>query len=381
VKNILKNSNLQILQFLKLMSLCALILLGFNSYVLQANETAEQHEENDGTVELSPNSGDLYNIKVSKVKLHNIAKKITAPGEVVLNAYKTSIVALRIDGQIIKRLAKMGDQVIVGQPMAIISSIPMSEAQQSFIENVNEWQRVKKLGKSVVSGKRYLEAKTNWLSSKSKLSAYGIDKDQLTQLASKQVPDGLFELKSTIEGLVINDDFIEGQYVDAGTELFVVSDESSIWVEASVSPEQAALFSMGDIAEISHANEVHSGKVIQVSHFVSESTRTQKIRIEIDNSKDDLHPGQFVSTRIRQSEVIQKVALPVTALTRTADGDWGVFVEIKPLHYIQQEVEVLGQQGDLMIVDGIKLGTPVVVEGAFYLSAELAKAGFDPHGH
>ncbi len=367
--------------FLNIGWMLGLLLL---SITIQAEEHATGHDEAEaepGVVELKANSKSLFKIKVEKLQYHDVAKELTAPGEVVLNAYKTAIVALRIDGQVVKRLAKMGDNVKAGQPLAEISSIQMSEAQQAFIVNVKEWSRVKQLGRKVVSGKRYIETRSKWQFSKARLMALGLDQNQLKQLEKTQLPDGLFQAISPIDGVVISDDFIEGQFIETGGQLFVISDESQIWVEAFVSPAQAALFSAGDRAEIVHDGERHQGQVVQVSHLISETTRTQKIRIAIDNSKDDLHPGQFVSVKLQQAATEKKLAVPENALVRTADGDWAVFVEEKPNHFKQVEVELERRQGDSMIINGIKDGTPVVIEGAFYLSAELAKAGFDPHGH
>jgi len=346
------------------------------------SETGEQDEhQQPGLVEISAESKDLFKLQVERLQFKDIAKQITAPGEVVLNAYKTAIVALRIDGQVVKRLVKMGDTVVKGQPLAALSSIQMAEAQQAYILDAKEWFRVKQLGRQVVSGKRFIEANSKWQSSKARLEALGLDEKQLQVLAKKQNPDGMFTANAPIDGLVVSDDFIEGQYIAAGGQLFMVSDENVIWVEASVSPSQAALFSAGDVAEIEHDGERHSGKIVQISHLISESTRTQKIRIEIDNHKDDLHPGQFVQCLLSQAQTEKHLAIPEKALVRTADGDWAVFVESKALHYQQVEVELIRRQGDLMIISGLEKHTPVVIEGAFYLAAELAKSGFDPHGH
>ncbi len=364
----------------KILTLVSLCSIGQPLYANENNERPEQTNE-QGIIEIKADNKDLFEIKIEKLTLKDIAKEITSPGEVVLNTYKTAIVALRIDGQITKRLAKMGEKVTIGQPMAIISSIRMSDAQQAYIVDVKEWRRVKQLGREVVSGKRYISARSKWKSSKARLLAFGLDQVQLTRLEKEQKPDGIFKVNSPIDGIVIKDDFIEGQYASAGTSLFEVSDESIIWVEASVSPDQAALFSPGDLATIFHSGESHQGKITQISHLVSESTRTQKIRIEIENSKDDLHPGQFVTAKLQQAQTQKKIAVPESALVRTTDGDWGVFVEVSNGQYKQHEVEVIARQGNLMIISGLKIGTPVVIDGAFYLSAELAKAGFDPHNH
>lgn len=356
------------------------VLILLFSLSLSANEK-EHDEEEIGLVELKENSESLFKINTEKARLRMFSKEITAPGEVVLNAYKTAIVSLRINGQVTKRLVKMGDPVVSGQALAEISSIEMADAQLAYVVDVKEWSRVKQLGKKLVSGKRYIEARSRWLSSKARLMALGIDKKQLNKLEKNEAPDGNFKALSPINGVVFNDDFIVGQYIEAGGQLFVVSDESKIWVEAAVSPSQAALFSAGDLAQVIHDGEPHEGEIIQVSHLVSEPTRTQKIRVEVNNKDDDLHPGQFVTAKLKQRVTEQKLAVPESALVRTADGDWAVFIEEKPRHFKQYEVELIRRQGDLMLISGIEIGADVVVDGAFYLSAELSKAGFDPHGH
>jgi RND family efflux transporter MFP subunit len=367
-------------------------LLACFSFYLQANDKhevlplSEKHSETEGShsselIHLKPNSENIFRIKTKIMQLQSVSKVITAPSEVVLNAYKTAIVALRINGEVIKRFAKMGDQVKKGQVLAEISSIQMADAQQAYIVDSKEWMRVKILGKSLVSGQRYFEVRSNWQLSKARLLALGFVQHQLKRLEKKGIPDGRFKLFSPIDGIIFKDDFIQGQYIQAGGRLFVISDESSIWVEVSLSPLQASLFGIGDLADVFHHGESHAGKIIQVSQVISEKTRPQKIRIEVNNHNDDLHPGQFVSTRLKQKASEKKILVPDSALIRTSDGDWAVFIEVKPKQFKQHEITLIRREGDLMVISGVNVGEKVVIEGAFYLSAELAKSGFDPHGH
>ncbi|RLA02144.1 MAG: hypothetical protein DRQ47_07180, partial [Gammaproteobacteria bacterium] len=118
------------MKYTNLNQLLIIALFTTASFTTFAKEAEEKHDSEDeqGVVEIAENSNEIYKVKVAKLRLYDIAREITSPGEVVLNSYKTGIVALRIDGQIIKRLSKMGESVTQGQPMAIISSVQMSEA-------------------------------------------------------------------------------------------------------------------------------------------------------------------------------------------------------------------------------------------------------------
>ncbi len=75
------------------------------------------------------------------------------------------------------------------------------------------------------------------------------------------------------------------------------------------------------------------------------------------------------------------LTVPEEALTRSADGDWQLFVEEAPGHYKPVEIELNGQLENRRIVTGIESGTRVVTRGAFFLVSEMAKSGFEVHNH
>ena len=74
-------------------------------------------------------------------------------------------------------------------------------------------------------------------------------------------------------------------------------------------------------------------------------------------------------------------ALPEQSLVRSTDGDWQVFVEQEPGHFVAVEVEPERQLGRWRVVTGIEPGLRVVTAGAFFIASELAKSGFSAHNH
>ena len=135
------------------------------------------------------------------------------------------------------------------------------------------------------------------------------------------------------------------------------------------------------MAQVKVGNQFYTAKVSQEAHTIDEKTRTRVIRLLIDNPEDTIHPGQFADVYFNVSTDQAVTIVPENALMRTADGDWAVFVETEDNQFIEQEVELGRVLGDFHEIFGLEIGTKVVTQGAFFVASEIAKGGFDPHGH
>ncbi|VAW51292.1 Probable Co/Zn/Cd efflux system membrane fusion protein [hydrothermal vent metagenome] len=341
------------------------------------------HEE-EPSVKLTAEQMTIAGIVSEAIQLQEVSDLIIAPGEVALNAYKTTSVTPRVSAQVAKRHAKLGDEVKAGDPLLTLSSVAMASAQGELIVTEREWQRVKKLGRKVVSASRYTEARVAHEQAKARVLAYGMTARQVSAFvksgdASKA--NGTFQLLATQNGTVIKDDFILGELIEPGRVLFVISDESALWVEAKLTPAQVKLVSPGNAVSISAGDKIFPGKVVQVHHALDEDTRTLGVRIEFANPDDDLHPGVFVQANIGSNNAAPALAVPVNAVLRSPDGDWMVFTESKTGEFEPKEIELVRTVGDVSVIEGLEPGTRVVTQGAFFVQSELAKSGFDPHNH
>jgi len=341
------------------------------------------HEE-EGGIELTPAQMAAAGIVVTALQPQTLHEAVRAPGEVMFNAYRASKVTPRISAQIVARHAKLSDHVRRGQPLVTLSSVQMAEAQGELLVSNREWQRVKKLGRKVVSEKRYVEAQVASQLAEARVLAYGMSKPQVAALLKANDPAraiGRFDLYASQAGTVTSDDFILGEIVEPGRVLFDITDESSLWVEARLTPVEAHRIHEGAAATVRVGQATLRGKVVQIHHAIDEQTRTQSVRIDIKNPGDRLHPGMFVDVTIEAEERGQALALPLDAVVRSADGDWQIFIEEAPGRFEPKEVKVLRSIGDQVVIDGIKPGTRVVTEGAFFVQSELAKGGFEIHNH
>jgi len=368
-----------------------LILAGLLVLLMPFSTLASTEDDHDGdgehdeeqAVRLSAEQRKMAGIVSEVLALQPVASEIRAPGEIQLNDYLTTRVTPRVAAQIVERHAQLGDPVEAGQLLVTLSSVEMAQAQGDLLVAEREWRRVKKLGREVVSDQRYTEARVARELARARVLAFGMTDSQLEQLASGDASqaNGSFQLLAAQPGTVMRDHFVIGELIEPGRVLFEISDESTLWVEAKLTPVQALQVTTGSTATVAVGGETFRGRVTQVHHALDEDTRTLGVRIEVPNPDDRLHPGLFVDVRIAGSDTEPVLAVPAEAVLRSPDGDRMVFVEHQAGEYKPVEVEVLRTVAGRAVIEGVEPGTRVVTQGTFFLQSELAKAGFNIHNH
>jgi cobalt-zinc-cadmium efflux system membrane fusion protein len=324
------------------------------------------------TVELKPGADALAGIVVETIPLRTLARTVAAPGEVKSDNYSSAQITPRIAAQVVRRLAKLGDVVKAGQPLVVLSSVEVAEAQGDAVLKRQEWDRVRELGEAIVGARRFLDARIAAEQAQAKLMAYGVSPSQ----ATKEQALGQFTLAATRAGTVLSDNFVEGERIEPGRVLFLISDESASWVEANLSPADASQVAQGSKARVKVDGRWLDGTVIQKHHMLNETTRTIPLRIEVKTPGDHIHNGEFVECRLAIGTIDNAMAVPNTALYQGTDSSWAVFVQESAGRYKRVPVKIKEDLGELTVVDGVAPGSKVVTQGAFFLNAELAKASF-----
>jgi len=348
-------------------------------------EAGHEDESEEGVVELSHESIRTAGIQIKTLTMEVLPEFISAPGEVQLDQYSSAEVTPLIDAVVIKRHARLGDEVEVGQALVTLASVDVAAAQGELRIAAAEWKRVQKLGQAAVSAKRFTQAEVAYEQARLKLSAYGLDNKQINAVASRSSKGSLgqFNLNAPVPGTVLRDDFRVGQRIDAGQSLFLIADESQVWVQANLSPHQAKNIRIGVPVRVNMGGHWHDGSVIQKHHLLDEQTRTVPVRIAVEPNNEHHHAGEFVQVEISiETESTESMLIvPESALMQDDEGSWTIFVEFKEGHFKQTGILRGPERGGKVPISGIEPGTSVVTEGAFFLAAELAKSGFDIHNH
>lgn len=381
------NRETSIMNSKKFWAVClCLVLIG------SVNAQEDEHDDHEGegeentAIEMTADQQREAGIIVERVARRAISEIVRVPAEVVINAYASSRVTPRITAQVAKRHVQLGDHVTAGQPLVTLSSVEMAEAQGMLIVADREWQRVKALGRKTVSERRYTEAQVAQQQAIAKVLAYGMTDKQATSLmksgdASKAI--GAFDLLASQSGTILMDDFIVGELIDPGRVLIEISDETVMWVEAQTIPNTLPGVARGTAARVSlDGIRWLEGTVIQLHHRLNETTRTQGLRIAVQNIDDQLHAGQFVEAEIENGVSTPELAVPSTAVTMI-DGRPTVF-KLEDGHEFHAEAINAGPTiGDWVIVEGgLTTGDEIAVAGVFYLKSMLLKSSIGSgHAH
>jgi len=363
----------------------ALVLLSLACPLFAQDEHGHEEDEVEFVAMTSAEREDA-GISTGTVAFQTLSEQVLMPAEVVVNAYQSANVTTRITAQVVARHARLGDMVDVGQQLVTLSSVEMAEAQGALILAESEWQRVSALGKQAVSERRYTEAEIARRQALAKVLAYGMTRDEANRLLASgnaALATGEFDLLAPQQGTILSDNFVIGELVDPGRVLFRISDESTLWVEASTVPSDLTEFEIGAPVRIAHG-EGHwiQGRVIQLHHQLDETTRRQGIRIEVDNTDDHLHPGQFVEAEISTDEGPTVLAVPDTAIT-LIKGIPTVF-KLEGDAELHSQAVTTGRSagGWIEVREGLAEGDEIAVEGVFDLKSLLLKATLgEGHAH
>ena len=342
------------------------------------DEHGDVHENEGGSpLKLDADQAKAAGLQLTTLMPAPLGEILNAPGEVVDNAYGVTLVTPRVAALIVRRHARLGDEVATGAPLVTLSSVEVADAQGQLRIAEQEWRRVQALGREAVSGRRYTEAAVAYEQAQARARAFG-----LTGKAGGQA-DGEFTLHAPHAGRLTEDDFVIGQRVEPGHALFRLVDESVVWVDATLPAEVARRVLVGTEAIVATGGVRLRGTVVQNAHRTAEDTRNAHVRVEVQNDDDQLHAGDFVEVHLRSGTTRNdELAVPSAALVQL-EGQTVAFRERAPGEFEPVPVRTGAVVGDRTVVtEGLAQGDRIVTAGAYALKARLLKAQLgEGHAH
>lgn len=337
------------------------------------DEGEEAHgDEESEPVRMDEAAMKAAGVRVAAVQPTALSEELRAPGEVVDSAYGTSLITPRVASLVVRRHARLGDEVRAGQALVTLSSVEVSDAQAELRIAEQEWKRVFALGREAVAGRRITESKVALDRARATARAYGLAGD------SARATNGEFTLNAPHDGRITEDEFVVGERIEPGKTLYRLVDESIVWVDAKLPPGTVARIEPGSEATVLIGEQRVAGKVLQSAHRTSESTRSAVIRVEVPNAEDRLHGGDFVEVYFEAASLTatatsDAIAVPTDAVVQL-EGETVVFRR-KPDGLIEpvsvRTGDVIGDR--TVIREGLSAGDVVVVEGAFAVKSQILK--------
>lgn len=196
----------------------------------------------------------------------------------------------------------------------------------------------------------------------------------------------LVSVRAPLSGIVTERKFNSGAGIEAASPIFAISNLSTVYVIARVPEAYLSRLSIGSIAEIKTADGTINGRINYIDPQLDETTRTGRVRLEVQNPNDRLRAGMFTEVGFYTGTTEatgEELVVPSDAIQRMGDKTI-VFVpkESEPGAFEVREVETGGETENFTrIVSGLKIGEKVVTKGSFTLKTQMQKGEMGEHGH
>jgi membrane fusion protein, heavy metal efflux system len=186
----------------------------------------------------------------------------------------------------------------------------------------------------------------------------------------------ILDVRAPIAGTIVEQNVTGGTAVkslDNSPSLFTIADLSHVWVLCDVYEDDLARVRVGDVAEVqlnAYPGHTFQGRVSNISRVLDQSTRTAKVRIELDNPRGIMRAGMFVTALVQSPEPVEHLVLPTSAVLRLHDRDW-VFRRIEANRFRRTEVQTGAQVGDTLqqVLAGVHAHDSVVANALQFASA------------
>ena len=250
------------------------------------------------SLNIEPSQRRLANIQTAEVTERPVSTTIRTIGSIEIDESRQAIIAAYIDGRVERMFADYtGVVVSKDDHLAVLYSPELYSAQVEYL------QAKQTLAASANSGLQSVRnAQTKLVqNSRGRLQELGMSDQQLTQLDASGDPQSRSTIYSPLNGTVIEKLAEEGKYISAGEPLYRIADLSTVWLMLQLYPEDASRIRFGQRVEAeltSLPGRILEGRVGFIEPRVDPRNRTVGIRVEFDNERGELRPGDYAQATI-----------------------------------------------------------------------------------
>ena len=299
-----------------------------------------------------------------------------------LESSKVSEVRARAAGILLKRHFREGSEVKAGQTLFTIDAGPYRAAYNSARANEAQASALARRYRPLVAA--------NAISKQEYDAAEAAATAARAQLETARINLGYTQVTAPISGRIGRELATEGALVGQGepTHLATIQQTDPMYINLTQSAgdvmrlrqalqagqmmraagEEAARVEI--ILENGQPYE-HAGRLLFTDLTVDPATGQVSLRAEVPNPQRLLLPGMYVRVRIQQAQVENAVLLPQQAVTRGSQGDT-VLVVAPDNSLAPRQIKISqAQDNNWVVVDGLKAGEKVIVDGFTKLRAGM----------
>jgi RND family efflux transporter MFP subunit len=180
-------------------------------------------------------------------------------------------------------------------------------------------------------------------------------------------------VRSPLDGYVTMRSTDPGAVTTVGQTILTLQAVRDVWFSAAVPEEASHRLSVGKTATVeldAFTGRKLTGRVVQINPSADPVSRQFMVRIQIDNSRNDLKAGMFGRMAIETGKIANAVVIPREGIQRTRDGVNAMVVDDQSVAHTRALTVYPGDSALAVVSSGLKPGEKVVI-----LSAVTVKDG------
>jgi cobalt-zinc-cadmium efflux system membrane fusion protein len=343
----------------------------------------------DGMVQLTAPEIARAGIQVLTVKKEPFVLHREFPATVHANENELAEVTTLIRGRVVEVLVDAGKDVKKGERLALLDSTDLGMAEGLYLKaaarqheaqlahdraaNLHEHRAIS-LAELQRREAEMKTAQADAREARHRLTLLGVPGQEIQRLERERTIRSDMAIRAPFAGRVIMRNITRGEVVETSRNCFTIADLSDVWVIANV-PEKDVQFIHPNqtvhVVVAAYPHGLFSGRMTYISDVLDPATRTMRIRVTVPNPDRALKPEMFAMVRVDASPQPAVIAVPLAAVQQDGAGKI-LFVRQGENRFEPRRV-LLGdeQDGQVLVMEGLREGEDVVVKGAFAIKSEL----------
>ncbi|WP_437983149.1 efflux RND transporter periplasmic adaptor subunit [Sorangium sp. So ce117] len=297
------------------------------------DEPGEAHAHGD-RLKLSPAMIHNAGLEMLTAGPGNVAVTVTLPGEVALNAEAIAHVTPRVPGTAREVKKQLGDTVTRGEVLAVLDSRELAELQRELLAAKERLSLAEaSFTRHEALWKERISAEKEYLAARQAVAEARIEHRSAAQKLSAAAGSGAgkgtgYALVAPIDGTIIEKHIAIGEVLKEDTQVFVIADLSTIWVNVTVYAKDLSRARIGQTAWVKAEGIEQSaqGTLAYLGQVVDEQSRSAVARVVLESPGAAWRPGLFATADIAVEEAAAPVVVSDEAIQRV-EGKDVVFVE------------------------------------------------------
>lgn len=376
------------IKYLCLIALSAMISSCHNHSEGEESHHHDDEEDNPFAVHFSDEMQAKVDFSIAKVEKMNIGTIIETVAQVQSAQNDETVICAKADGVV----TTCNSNLTAGSPISSGQTICTINASATANNNLSSQQQQAKAEhqRAKAEYERLVELRNNRLALESDvINAKAAMDAAAAQMKALQTgfaggsqtvaaPNGGF-----LKQLLVKN----GQFVQAGTEIAVITKSQTLQLKAEVPASYyPQLKSISDANIRIQEGETMSlkslgGKLLSYGHQTSTDSPLIPVTFEVKNIVD-IVPGTFVDMFIKTTSNDERLCVPSTAILEEM-GNWFVYVQTSKEHFEKRLVKIGATDGiNTEIRSGLTDSDKVVARGAMLVKLQQAAGGVDAEaGH